>query len=209
MGKGLRLPAWASLTMISARGSFRRTVPPRPASRTSPPYPPTPPAAPTRPDAVQPRQSFGEPLLEARTGRGALGYSWMLVPWLLRALFRVEPRIRGSPRSWGDQGAAFREVVRTAPLSLLPAPLRSGGDNPGNAQGRDLQSHPESWGRDFPKATEGPRGGPEAGRRADEGAGGLPPGARGGFLRGWPTRGLTVQGQEVPAQVHARRAVRR
>ena len=115
-------------------------------------------------------------------------------PWSLA--FRDQDKGGGStPRRrgrWGENGCAS---------------LR---DKPGNAQGRARQS-----GRDFLNATKGPRGGPGAGRRAAEGAGGPPPWAGDGFSQGRPRRGrppspregraLTVQGQEVPARVHARR----
>lgn len=85
---GLLLPARASLTMISALGSYCGTA--HLTSHTSSPHS-FQPATLTRPDAVRARLCSGEPLPAARTGRRELGYSWMLVPFLLGPCERTRP----------------------------------------------------------------------------------------------------------------------
>lgn len=85
---GLLLPAPASLTMISALGSYCGTA--HLTSHTSSPHSFQPTTL-TRPDAVQARLCSGEPLPAARTGRRELGYSWMLVPSLLGPCERTRP----------------------------------------------------------------------------------------------------------------------
>lgn len=91
----LLLAAWASLTREFCAEQLRL---PSPTSANlahlliSPPPPAPPPATPTRPDAVQARLDFGEPLQPGPDGVGGkLGYSWMLVPSLLGPSVRAGP----------------------------------------------------------------------------------------------------------------------
>lgn len=102
----------------------------------------------------------------------------------------------------------------SATYPSLP-PGRIGGDKPGNAQGRSRQSHPESWAEISPQRQKGRGAGPGrgGGRLKELGVFRSEPrtafclvGPRRHSLRA--SRALTVQGQEVPAQVHARRAAR-
>lgn len=211
---GLLLPARASLTMISALGSYCGTA--HLISHTSSPHS-FQPATLTRPDAVRARLCSGEPLPAARTGRRELGYSWMLVPFLLGPCERTRPwslafcdqdkggrstpRRRGRGSSLGkssDSHTRFLPTLRVCGTSLETPRVAPGsrveissmrqkgrGAGPGRGGGR-----PEEQGV--------PRPGPGTALRGVGPGGDPPPSPREG-------RALTVQGQEVPARVHARR----
>lgn len=143
--------------------------------------------------------SFGAPLQAARTRRGELGYSWMLVPSLLGPSVRAgqwSPIFRDhfkreSPKL-GELGGSLQGSLQTHTLPLFPGPI----------WGTSLEmtrvvlgTPTPSPGLRFPlcdRRAEGrARGG--ARRTADEGAGGLPPRQGNGFLLGRPTQGLPAR----------------
>lgn len=120
-------------------------------------------------------------------------------------------RIRGSPLNWGNQEEVFREVFRPTPFHSPPV---QSGRQGWKRRGLCWAVPPLVLGRDFPSATKGPKGGPGAGRggrrikemgvfRPEKGT--VDP--RRESPRASPA--LTVQGQEVPARVHARQDARR
>lgn len=124
-------------------------------------------------------------------------------PW--RPAFRDQEK--GVPDAGGTGGAAGdpRPCPFPRPRS---GPGRRAWERPGSRPAVPAQTQ----GRAFPAATKGPEGGP--GRWADGGAGWgvFRPAPETALCRVGSPRAsgaLTVQGQEVPAQVHARRAPRR
>lgn len=220
--KGLLLPAWASLTTISARGSsYGSTARPPPILHTSSSHPKSPPrhthAARRGPGTLE---LWGA--CPGGAGRGELGYSWMLVPSLLSPSVRAgqwSPVFRDqnkeeSPKP-GEPGRSLQESLQTHTLSLSPSPI----------WGTSLEmtrvvlgSPTPSPGLRFPLCDKRAKGGPGAGRggRRMKELGVFRPEKGTAFCGVDPRRdspraspALTVQGQEVPARVHARRAARR
>lgn len=124
-------------------------------------------------------------------------------------------RIRGSPLNWGNQEEVFREVFRPTPFHSPPV---QSGRQGWKRRGLCWAVPPLVLGRDFPSATKGPKGGPGAGRggRRIKEMGVFRPEKGTAFCGVDPRRespraspALTVQGQEVPARVHARQDARR
>lgn len=185
--------------MISALGSYGGTARPWPTLHTSSPAPPYPhPTTPTRPDAVQARHGFEAPLPAARTGRGELGHSWMLVPSLLGLSVRAGPwspafrdQNKGEPPRLGWPGGSLQGRLQTHTPLLVPG--RIWGISLETPRVVPSRPTPGVLGRDFPDATKGPKGGPGAGRRAAEGAGGPLLTAGNGFPGGLPLQGLPAR----------------